>query len=147
MSVEAISGWHGPGFEAIAFTADFSAGLFQKLRQLLGIGVGAAWNLFATDTGAGAIDNGQAQFAVAILWGPGDALEGFEGVTGNQQSIVKAQRGVHGKSSSARINSITDGGLPVRLDTCTDDLHRGVSHKRFQFFSIYLHISRIYFST
>jgi hypothetical protein len=37
MSVEGISGWHGPGLKAIAFTADFSAGLFQKLRQLLGI--------------------------------------------------------------------------------------------------------------
>ena len=68
----------------------------ELLRQLRRVGIGAARDLLAADTGAGPVDHCQAQFTSAIGCIPGYALEGFEGVVGNQQCFVDTQRSVHG---------------------------------------------------
>ena len=80
----------------MAFFTEFSAGLLQELLELRWIGVGAAWDLFATDVRIGPVDHGEAKFAIAILWGPGDALKRFKCAVGNQKSFVDTERGGHG---------------------------------------------------
>ena len=80
----------------MAFFTEFSAGLLQELLELRWIGVGAAWDLFATDVRIGSVNDGKAQFAIAVLWRPGHALERFERVVGNQKSFVDTERGGHG---------------------------------------------------
>ena len=79
---------HRPRLQAVTFFAEFSASLLQQLLELRWIGVGAAWDLFATDVRIGSVNDGKAQFAIAVLWRPGHALERFERVVGNQKSFV-----------------------------------------------------------
>ena len=91
-----LSVWHRPGLQLVAVFAQLGAGLLQQLFELRRVRVGAAWDLFATDVGVGAVDDGQAQFAIAVLWRPGNALKRLERVVGNQKSFVDTQRGSHG---------------------------------------------------
>jgi hypothetical protein len=96
---------------------------------LRGIGIGAAWDLFAANTGAGAVDNGQAEFAITVLWGPGHAFEWFKCAVGNQKCFVDTERGVHGVFSLyAQSSDVPKVGLTVRLVTCTDARNRGLGH-------------------
>ncbi|MNR51612.1 hypothetical protein D3C85_1713080 [compost metagenome] len=52
--------------------------------------------MLAANAGAGPVDDRQAQLAGTVGYIPGNTLERFKGVVGNQQGIVDTQRGVHG---------------------------------------------------
>src|SRR5690349_18638332 len=91
-----LSVWHRPRLQFVAIFAQLGAGLLQQLFELRRVRIGAARDLFATNVGIGAVNHGQAQFAIAVLWRPGHALERLEGVVGNQKSFVDTQRGSHG---------------------------------------------------
>ncbi len=120
---------HRPRLQRVTFLAQLFTGFFQKLFKLCRIGIGTAWNLFAANTGIGAVDDGQAEFAVAVLWGPGHSLIWLECAVGNQKSFVDTERGVHGIFSLyAQSSDVPSVGLTVRLVTCTDARNRGVGH-------------------
>jgi hypothetical protein len=87
---------HRPRLQRITFFAQFSASFFQKVCKLRRVGIRTAWDLRAADVGIGAVDNGQAEFAIAVLWGPGHALKRLECAVGNQKSFVDTERGGHG---------------------------------------------------
>ena len=121
--------WHRPGLQCVTFVAQFGTGLLQQVFELRRIGVGAAWDAGAANLRIGAVDDGQAQFAIAVLWSPGHALERFEGVVGNQKSFVDTERGGHGVFSLyAQSSDVPSVGLTVRLVTCTDVRNRGLGH-------------------
>jgi hypothetical protein len=87
---------HGPGLQGVAFLAQLGTGLFQAVSQLGRVGVGTAWNLSAANMSIGAVNDGQAQFTITVLWSPGHALKRTKGAVGNQKSFVDTERGVHG---------------------------------------------------
>ena len=100
----------------ITLAIEFGAGLQQQGFQLFWIGLSAARNLFAPDALLGAVDHGQAQFASAVLWGPGHAVKGLESTACDQKSFVDTERGVHGVFSlSAQSEDVPSVGLTVRL--------------------------------
>ena len=88
---------HFPGVEAVALAAQLLTGLLEDAGQLLGIAVGAAGDFRAAQQArAGAVDDAQAELAVAILRGPGHALEGLEGAASDDQGFVDAKCCVDG---------------------------------------------------
>src|SRR3546814_10531820 len=77
---------HGPGLQCVTFLAQLGARLLQQVGQLDGVGIGAAWNLSAANMSIGAVNDGQAQFTITVLWSPGHALKWTKGAVGNQKS-------------------------------------------------------------
>ena len=77
----------------MAIFIEFGAGLQQQVFQLRRVGIGTRRQLFAADAGIGAVDDAQAEGAIAIV--PGHALKGLESTVCDQKSFVDAERGVH----------------------------------------------------
>ena len=64
--------------------------------------------------GIGPVDDGQAEFAVAVS--PSHTLKGFEGAVCDQECFVDTERGGHGVFSlNAQSNDVPSVGLTVRL--------------------------------
>jgi len=110
---------HCPGLQLIAIFVEFGAGLQQQIFQLSRVGVGTRGQLFAANTRVGAVDDAQAEGAIAIV--PGHALEGLESTVCDQKSFVDAERGVHvgllsnAHSSECRRLGEPDGELLVLM--------------------------------
>lgn len=84
---------HGPGLQLVAMFVEFSAGLQEQVFQLRRIGISARRQLFTANTVIGAVDDAQAESAIAIL--PGHTLKGLESTVCDQKSFVDAERSVH----------------------------------------------------
>ena len=122
---------HGPRLQFITLLAQLFTGLLQQVFQLYRIGIGAAGDLGVTDMSIGAVNDGDAELAIAVLLSPGDALEGLERAVGNQKSFVDTERGGHRVFSLyAQSSDVPSVGLTVRLVTCTDARNPGAGHTR-----------------
>jgi hypothetical protein len=100
----------------MTFLAQRGASLFEQQLELRRVGVRTARDPGAADVSVGAVDDGQVEFTVTILWRPGHALKGFKCAVGNQKSFVDTQRGSHGVFSLyAQSSDMPMVGLTVRL--------------------------------
>jgi len=132
---------HGPELQFITFLAQLGTGLLQQEFELCRIGIGTAGDLGVTDMGIGAVNDGDAEFAIAVLLSPGDALEGLEGAVGNQKSFVDTERGGHRVFSLyAQSSDMPSVGLTVRLVTCTDAPNSRSGHTQSKKISTFFHM-------
>lgn len=112
---------HRPRLQLVPVVAQRFARLLQQVFKLCRIRISAAGDLRAANPVVGAVDDAQAEFAVAVLWGPGHALKWLERAVCDQKSFVDTERGGHGVFSlCAQSSDVPSVGLTVRLVTCTD---------------------------
>jgi hypothetical protein len=93
--------------QLVAIFVEFGAGLQQQVFQLRRVGISARRQLFTADTVIGAVDDAQAESAIAIV--PGHTLKGLESTVCDQKSFVDAERGVHVGLLSLPIQVIAGG--------------------------------------
>jgi len=114
---------HIPGRETETFLTQGLACLLEDFGEFLRVGVSTARDASAADyTSTTAVDHTQAEFDIAVMRSPGHALIRLKSTVGDQQSIIEAERGVHGVGllRFAQLMNYRQRRVPQRLVTVTD---------------------------